>query len=82
MIGHFTAMVTAHSTHIGCGVSQYTNSAGWKINLIACTYAAPNMEGVSIYVKGSVAASSCKAKNPTYKALCAVGEKIDPNAFN
>ena len=81
MIGHFTAMVAAHSTHMGCGISRHTESGGWKKTLIACNYAAPNGVGRSIYVKGP-AASKCKATNPKYTSLCAVGENIDPNAFD
>ena len=75
-------MVTAHSTHLGCGISQWTSADGWKNILIACNYAAPNMKGSPIFVKGPVAASNCTEKNPTYKALCAVGENINPNAFD
>lgn len=74
-------MVTAHSTHIGCGVSRYTDSKGWRRTLIACNYAAPNMQDYSIFVKGP-AASNCVAKNPLYTSLCAIGEAIDPNAFD
>ena len=73
-------MVTARSTHVGCGISRYTDAAGWRRTLIACNYAAPNMQDRSIYVKGSVAASGCTAKNPLYPSLCALGEVIDAKA--
>ena len=72
-------MVVDHSTHIGCGISRFTDSAGWKSTYIVCNYAATNMIGSSIYVKGP-AASKCNAKNPKYTSLCAVGENIDANA--
>ena len=74
-------MMTAHSTHIGCGMSQYTDADGWRKTLVACNYAAPNMVGASIFVKGP-AASECKATNPNFSALCAVGEDIDANKFD
>ena len=74
-------MVTARSTHIGCAMSQYTDAEGWRRSLVACNYAAPNMVGASILVQGP-AASQCKATNPKYTALCAVGEDIDPNQFD
>lgn len=74
-------MVTAHSTHLGCGISQWTAADGWKNILISCNYAAPNMMGSPIFVKGP-AASNCTQKNPSLKALCAVGEKINANAFD
>ena len=81
MIGHFTEMMTAHSTHVGCAMSQMTDKSGWKKSYVACNYAAPNMVGRAIFVKGP-AASECKSMNPDFSALCAVEEDIDPNTYD
>ncbi|KAM3967190.1 venom allergen 5 [Aphomia sociella] len=36
-IGHYTQMVWSDSTHVGCGVSQFTRN-GWNSYLIVCNY--------------------------------------------
>lgn len=37
-IGHYTQMVWAESTHVGCGISQKKEN-GWTTTLIVCNYA-------------------------------------------
>ena len=69
-------MVHERNVAVGCGISQYASDDGWQNTLIACNYAYTNMIGEPIFIKGPVAASNCTKKNPSYLALCAVGEKI------
>lgn len=79
VIGHFTAMVIDRTTHIGCGISTYKTSE-WNNNyLVACNYAATNMQGCAVYKSGLKASACSGGPDKIYNGLCKISEKIDPN---
>lgn len=66
--GHFTQMVWAKTTHIGCGITLYSGKA-----LIGCNYGpAGNMKDDALFVTGTPC-SKCEgglACGTIYKSLC------------
>lgn len=67
IIGHYTQLVWANSTVVGCGVSYYMAGEDYKI-LFGCNYgAAGNMVGTPIYKTGD-ACSKCPGDCKDY--LC------------
>lgn len=49
MTGHYTQLVWADTTHVGCGMVQYKNS-NFYITLFACNYSpGGNVGDVSVY---------------------------------
>ncbi|XP_034114677.1 antigen 5 like allergen Cul n 1-like [Drosophila albomicans] len=79
-IGHFTTMVADRNTHVGCAASTYSVQGQFKDFLLACNYAATNVDGIKMYNSCSVPASKCTTGvNPSYKFLCSVNEVYDVN---
>merc|ERR1712215_527157 len=71
--GHYTQVVWADTTMVGCGLTYYLE-AGWYTTLVVCNYAvAGNLEGVPMYQLGAPcttcpSGTSCDTQ---YDALCA-----------
>jgi hypothetical protein len=84
VIGHFTAMITARTTKVGCGISSYTGVSGgytWNYYLMACNYASTNFINFPVYksTSGKAGDGCIKGTDPNYPGLCVADEPIDPN---
>jgi len=69
--GHFSQLIWAETTQIGCGMSTYFDGK-WYNYLIACNYAVGgNMVGSPVY-KAGAAASACGSTgvSKTYTSMC------------
>merc|ERR1719445_29496 len=72
--GHYTQVVWAETTEVGCGYTYYKDGR-WYKTLIACNYAVGgNMQRNTMYIKGS-ACSQCPAGtscDSEFTGLCAL----------
>ncbi|XP_057653161.1 venom allergen 5-like [Diorhabda carinulata] len=75
-VGHFTQIVWAETTHVGCAAARKGNTY-----LVACNYGpAGNLIGSKVYIKGNPA-SKCPdgtQYSRVYRALCGVAYKLTP----
>lgn len=77
--GHFTQIVTANATTVGCGATRWISEGAGYI-VITCNYARTNIIGEPVYVGAEEGGSGCKTgTDDTYKSLCSSEEQLDPN---
>lgn len=77
-IPHFLEMASDRVTHVGCAISQYTDSQGKKSYMV-CNYSFTIILSQQVYVSGPPASQCQSGSNPNYQALCSVNEMVDPN---
>lgn len=57
--GHYSQVVWAETSELGCGLTYYQDTDGWYKTLIVCNYAiSGNMQNVPMYITGA-AGSRC-----------------------
>jgi hypothetical protein len=78
-IGHFTAMVNARMTHIGCGMTIFTNANNLRQAIFTCNYAFTNVLNRPVYVSGGIGAQCTTGRDATFRNLCTVNESINVN---
>jgi hypothetical protein len=67
--GHYTQVVWAETTQVGCGFVRFKGTNGWYTNMVTCNYApGGNMGGSALYKRGN-ACSAC----PTGYSKCEDG---------
>lgn len=78
-IGHFTQLVWANATAVGCGATRFTDN-GVHFFDMACNYAIGNIGGKPVYLSSTNGGSGCTTgTDTTYKALCSQNEPLDAN---
>ncbi|XP_055633839.1 uncharacterized protein LOC129774168 [Toxorhynchites rutilus septentrionalis] len=80
MIGHFTQVVSASSTQVGCALVSY-ETAPWLNKYFVCNYARTNIIGLPVYEAGNSCSKCTEGCNPNYPGLCNPSEPIDPRVF-
>lgn len=75
VIGHYTAVVWATTTHVGCGVAYYQSTAVWPTfpynRYYVCNYGpSGNFIGMPVYSQGP-AGSACPSGTVNNDGLCA-----------
>nr|XP_022919435.1 venom allergen 3-like [Onthophagus taurus] len=70
-VGHWTQLVWASTTHVGCAFSKYLHARTRTITCnIFCNYGpAGNWQGSRVYTLGR-SARDCKQTHPEYSSLC------------
>ncbi|XP_037045280.1 antigen 5 like allergen Cul n 1-like [Bradysia coprophila] len=73
--GHFTQIVMANSSKIGCAIVNYLANS-WKNTYLVCNYAQTNMISWPVYTSGTPC-SGCKSGcSTTYPGLCNANEVV------
>jgi len=68
--GHYTQVVWAETTEVGCGISYYEDE-GWFTNLVICNYAVGgNMQGGTMYITGPPGSDCPSGTDSDYPSLC------------
>jgi len=68
-VGHYTAIVWAETTHVGCGYTMYQDGTWWK-KIVYCNYGpSGNVISQPLYIEGD-AASQCPDGYTANDGLC------------
>lgn len=78
-IGHFTAMINARMTHVGCGMTIFTNSNNWRQAIFTCNYAFNNFINRPVYVSGAITSQCTTGRDTQFTNLCTINENINVN---
>lgn len=78
VIGHYTQMVNAKVTHIGCSMVTFF-AQGFNQATFACNYAFGNFLRRYVYKAGDVAVDCKTGRDLTFPNLCTVDEDFDVN---
>lgn len=80
-IGHFTQLVWANATTVGCGATRYFYNEFGRF-YFACDYAVGNTITAPVYLTSSKAGSGCTTgTDKKYPALCSEREPLNPNYY-
>ncbi|KAF2902256.1 hypothetical protein ILUMI_03931 [Ignelater luminosus] len=82
-IGHFTQVVWAETTHIGCGRTSFSGGMGPYSVYIYCNYGiGGNLEGAPVYKRGRHCSACGKLEcNSQYRGLCGTIEKLSDDKW-
>lgn len=72
-IGHFTAMVTDRTTHVGCAMSKFMMGQ-WQALLLVCNYSSSNIIFKPVYNVGALTEKCLSGRNPLFPGLCSANE--------
>lgn len=73
--GHFTQIVMANSSKIGCAIVNYFSDS-WKRTYLVCNYAQTNMISWPVYTTGKPCAGCKSGCSTSYPGLCNPNEVV------